>query len=157
MGFVRAQEPSRTSLAPIALFKLLKGLLVLLAGTGFLRWIDPEIDTVLSPALEALHLDIHTRLLHALALTLDSLPRHSLLLMSLVSLGYAALLLVEGFGLWSETSWGAYLTIISTCILLPGEFHAVAGGWSMSGGAVLAVNIAIVGYLVRRLAEETLR
>jgi len=27
----------------------------------------------------------------------------------------------------------------------------------MSGLTVLAVNIAIVGYLVRRLAEETLR
>ena len=145
------------SLAPIALFKLLKGVLVLLAGSGFLRWIDPEIETGLSPVLDALHLNIHTRLLHALALTVDALPRHSLLLLSLVSLGYAALLFVEGFGLWSETSWAAYLTVVSTCILLPGEFHSVVRDWSMSGMAVLAVNIAIVGYLMRRLAEETLR
>lgn len=154
---VRAPVPHQTSLAPIALFKLLKGLLVLLSGSGFLRWIDPEIDTVLSPVLDALHLNIHTRLLHALVLTVDSLPRHSLFLMSLVSLGYAALLFVEGFGLWSETSWAAYLTVLSTCILLPGEFHAVVRDWSMSGLAMLAVSIAIVGYLVRRLAEETLR
>lgn len=154
---VRAPMPHQTSLAPIALFKLLKGLLVLLAGTGFLRWIDPEIDTVLSPVLDGLHLNIHTHLLHALAIRIDSLPRHSLFLMSLVSLGYATLLLVEGFGLWGETSWAAYLTVIFTCILLPGEFHAVVRDWSMSGSAVLAVNIAIVGYLVRRLAEETLR
>ncbi|GAB1721173.1 MAG: DUF2127 domain-containing protein [Nitrospira sp. CR1.1] len=154
---VSAPMSHRTSLAPIALFKLLKGLLVLLAGTGFLRWIDPEIETGLSPVLEALHLSIHTRLLHALALTVDSLPRHSVLLVSLVSFGYAALLFIEGFGLWSETSWAAYLTVISTCVLLPGEFHAVVRVWSMSGMAVLAVNIAIVGYLVRRLAEETLR
>jgi len=153
---VSGPMPQQTSLAPIALFKLLKGLLVLLAGSGFLRWIDPEVDSGLSPVLDALHLNIHTRLLHALAITVDSLPRHSLLLMSLVSLGYAALLFVEGFGLWSETSWAAYLTVISTCILLPGEFHAVVGDWSMSGLGVLAVNIAIVGYLVRRLAEETL-
>ena len=147
---------SQTSLTPIALFKLLKGLLVLLAGTGFLRWIDPEIEPVLSPLLEVLHLNIHTKLLHALAITVDSLPRHSLLLMSLVSLGYAALLFAEGFGLWSETSWAAYLTVVSTCVLLPGEFHAVVREWSMAGLAVLAVNIVIVGYLVRRLAEETL-
>ena len=76
--------------------------------------------------------------------------------MSLVSLGYAALLFAEGFGLWSETSWAAYLTVVSTCVLLPGEFHAVVREWSMAGLAVLAVNIVIVGYLVRRLAEETL-
>ncbi len=154
---VNVPMSQQTSLASIALFKLLKGLLVLLAGTGFLRWIDPEIEPVLSPLLEVLHLNIHTKLLHALAITVDSLPRHSLLLMSLVSLGYAVLLFVEGFGLWSETSWAGYLTVISTCILLPGEFHAVVREWSMSGLAVLAVNIAIVGYLVRRLAEETLR
>ena len=154
---VSAPISQQTSLAPIALFKLLKGLLVLLAGSGFLRWIDPEIDSGLSPVLDALHLNIHTRLLHALAITVDSLPRHSVLLMSLVSLGYAALLFAEGFGLWSETSWAAYLTVVSTCVLLPGEFHAVVREWSMAGLAVLAVNIAIVGYLVRRLADETLR
>ena len=154
---VSAPISQQTSLAPIALFKLVKGLLVLLAGSGFLRWIDPEIDSGVSPVLDGLHLNIHTRLLHALAITVDSLPRHSLLLMSLVSLGYAALLFVEGFGLWSETSWAAYLTVVSTCVLLPGEFHAVVREWSMAGLAVLAVNIAIVGYLVRRLADETLR
>lgn len=154
---VSAPMSQPTSLAPIALFKLLKGLLVLLAGSGFLRWIDPGIDSGLSPVLDALHLNIHTRLLHALAITVDSLPRHSLFLMSLVNLGYAALLFVEGVGLWSETSWAGYLTVISTCILLPGEFHAVVRDWSMSGLAVLVVNIAIVGYLVRRLAEDTLR
>ena len=46
---VSAPISQQTSLAPIALFKLLKGLLVLLAGSGFLRWIDPEIDSGLSP------------------------------------------------------------------------------------------------------------
>ncbi|MCS6327738.1 MAG: DUF2127 domain-containing protein [Nitrospira sp.] len=154
---VKAPVRQQTSLAPIALFKVLKGLLVLLAGSGFLRWIDPEIETVLAPVLDALHLSIHTRFLQALALTVDSLPGHSLFLMSLVSLSYATLLFVEGFGLWSETSWAAYLTVISTCILLPDEFQEVVRDWSMSGLAVLAVNIVIVGYLVRRLAEETSR
>ena len=46
---VDAPMPHQISLAPIALFKLVKGLLVLLAGSGFLRWIDPEIETLLSP------------------------------------------------------------------------------------------------------------
>lgn len=154
---MRTPMPERMSLAPIALFKLLKGVLVLLAGSGFLRWIDPEIETLLSPVLDALHLSIHTQFLQALVLTVDSLPRHSLFLMSLVSVSYATLLFVEGFGLWSETSWAAYLTVVFTCLLLPSEFREVVRAWSMSGLAVLAVNIAIVGYLVRRLAEETLR
>ena len=154
---VNAPMPHQTSLAPIALFKLVKGLLVLLAGSGFLRWIDPEIETLLSPLLDALHLSTHTQFLQALVLTVDSSPRHSLFLMSLVNLSYAALLFAEGFGLWSETSWAAYLTVISTCLLLPNELHEVVRAWSLFGLAVVAVNIAIVGYLVRRVAEETLR
>ncbi|MBA5872522.1 MAG: DUF2127 domain-containing protein, partial [Nitrospira sp. CR2.1] len=44
-----------------------------------------------------------------------------------------------------------------TCLLLPNELHEVVRAWSLSGLAVVAVNIAIVGYLVRRVAEETLR
>ncbi|MBS0170875.1 MAG: DUF2127 domain-containing protein [Nitrospira sp.] len=152
-----SDPPHRSSLAPIALFKVWKGLLVLLAGSGFLRWIDPEIDAFLSPLLDGLHVTAHQRLLHALVLTVDALPRHSVVVMSLVSLGYAALLLIEGFGLWSEASWAAYLTVISTCVLLPGEWHLVMRDWSMSGAAVLAVNIVIVAYLLRRLADETLR
>lgn len=147
----------QSSLVPIALFKLLKGVLLLLAGAGFFRWVDPEIDTFLSPVLDALHLSTHTQLLHAFLLKVDVLPRHSLLMMGLISVGYAALLLVEGFGLWIETSWAAYLTVIATSVLLPGEFHAVVREISVMGLAVLAVNVAIVGYLVRRLAEETLR
>ncbi len=152
-----ASVSHQSSLAPIAFFKLLKGLLLLLAGAGFFRWVDPEIGTFLSPVLDALHLSAHTRLFQALLLTVDVLPRHSLLMMGLISVGYAVLLFIEGFGLWIETSWAAYLTVISTSVLLPGEFHAVARESSVTGLVVLAVNVAIVGYLVRRLAEETLR
>lgn len=146
----------QSSLAPIALFKLLKGLLLLLAGAGFFRWVDPEIDSSLAPVLDTLHLSTHTQLLHAFVLRVDALQRHSLFMMGLVTLGYAGLLFVEGFGLWIETSWAAYLTVICTSILLPGEFHAVFRELSVTGLAVLSVNVAIVAYLVRRLAEETL-
>ncbi len=147
----------QSSLAPIALFKLLTGLLVLLAGAGFFRWVDPEIDTFLSPFLDALHLSTHTQLLHVLVLKVHVWQRHSLLMMGLISVGYAALLFIEGFGLWIETSWAAYLTVISTSVLLPSEFHAVVREISVTGLVVLAANVAIVGYLVRCLAEETLR
>src|SRR2546428_6089537 len=46
-------------------------------------------------------------------------------MMSLVSLAYATLLLIEGVGLWFEFSWAAYLTVISTSLLLPFELYEV--------------------------------
>ena len=81
---------------------MLKGVLLLLAGAGFLRWVDPEIETALSPLLDTLHLSLHTRLLHAATLHVQALQPHSLLMMGLISLTYATLLFVEGFGLWIE-------------------------------------------------------
>lgn len=148
---------SQGSLAPIALFTLVKGMLLLLAGAGFFRWVDPEIATVLAPLFDQLYVSRHTRLLHALLLNVPALQRHSLFLMGLVSVAYATLLFVEGFGLWIEASWAAYLTILSMSILLPTELHAVARDLSASGLGIVAVNVTIVAYLLRRLADETLR
>lgn len=151
------QPSSHSGLALIALFKLLKGLLLLLAGAGFLRLVDAEIDTFLSPLMDALHLGVHSRVIHALLLKVDALQQHSVLMMGLVSLSYAVLLFIEGFGLWIEASWAAYLTVISTSILLPGEFYAVTREMPMVGPAILVLNLVIVGYLVRQLGEQTLR
>ena len=151
------QASSQGSLTPIATFKLLKGVLLLLAGAGFLRWVDPEIETALSPLLDTLHLSLHTRLLHAATLHVQALQPHSLLMMGLISLTYATLLFVEGFGLWIEASWAAYLTVFSMSVLLPSELHAVAHEVSVTGLVIVAANVAIVGYLLNRLGMQTLR
>ena len=151
------QASSQGSLTPIATFKLLKGVLLLLAGAGFLRWVDPEIETALSPLLDTLHLSLHTRLLHAATLHVQALQPHSLLMMGLISLTYATLLFVEGFGLWVEASWAAYLTVFSMSVLLPSELHAVAHEVSVTGLVIVAANVAIVGYLLYRLGMQTLR
>ena len=155
--------PSMTQTSPysgltvIALFKVVTGLIVLLAGAGFLRLADAGIDTFFSPLMDALHLGVHFRLLHALLLNVADLQHQAVPVMGLVSLSYAALLFVEGFGLWVESSWAAYLTVISMSIMLPGECHAVIRDLSVTGLSVLAVNVLIVGYLVRRLGGQTLR
>ncbi len=150
------QNSPHSGLALIALYKLLKALLLLLAGAGFLRLADIEIDTFLSPLMEALQLSHHLRVIHALLLKVEVLQHQSVLMMGLVSLSYAALLFVEGFGLWMEVSWAAYMTVITTSLLLPGEFHAVTRDVSLTGLTVLVVNLIIVGYLVRQLGEQTL-
>ena len=115
----------QTGLALIAVFKLVKGALLLLVGVGLLKLMHAEIATLFSRLIEALHLNADSRIIHALVLKVDALQPHSVLVVALVSLGYAGMLLLEGVGLWLERSWAAYLTVISTSLLLPFELYEV--------------------------------
>ena len=147
----------QTGLVLIAVFKLLKGVLLLLVGFGLLKLMHAEIATLFSRLIEALHLNADSRIIHALVLKVDALRPHSVLVAALVSLGYAGMLLLEGIGLWLERSWAAYLTVISTSLLLPFELYEVIDGVSILRISVLLLNLVIVIYLLRQLKHRTLR
>jgi uncharacterized membrane protein (DUF2068 family) len=146
-----------TGLAVIAVFKVVKGVLLLLVGLGLLKLVHAEIATLFSLLIEALHLNADSRLIHALVLKIDALQPNSVLLGGLVSLGYAGMLLVEGIGLWLEFTWAAYLTVVSTSLLLPFELYEVIEQVSILRIGVLLLNLVIVAYLVSQLRRHTLR
>ncbi len=81
----------------------------------------------------------------------------AVLMAGLVSLGYAALLLAEGIGLWLEVSWAAYLTVVSTSALVPFEVYELIERATLPRIILLAVNLVIVLYLVKQLKQQTLR
>ncbi len=147
----------QTGLAVIAVFKLVKGMLLLLVGLGLLKLMHADIATLFSRLIEALHLNADSRIIHALVLKVDALQPHSVLVAGLVSLGYAGMLLLEGIGLWLERSWAAYLTVISTSLLLPFELYEVIDRVSMLRIGALLLNLVIVLYLVGQLKQHTLR
>jgi uncharacterized membrane protein (DUF2068 family) len=149
-------RPHHAGLAVIAVFKIVKGLLLLLVGLGLLKLVHAEIATLFSLLIEALHLDADSRLLHALVLKVDALQPHSVLVMGAVSLSYASLFLIEGIGLWREISWAAYLTVISTSLLLPFELYEVLQQVSALRISVLLLNGAIILYLIMQLKRHTL-
>ena len=146
-----------TGLAVIAVFKVVKGVLLLLVGLGLLKLVHAEIATLFSLLIEALHLNADSRLIHALVLKIDALQPNSVLLAGLVSLGYAGMLLVEGVGLWLELTWAAYLTVVSTSLLLPIELYEVIEQVSILKVGVLLLNLVIVLYLISQLRRHTLR
>ena len=96
-----------TGMVLIAGFKVVKGLLLLLVGLGFLRLVHAETATLFSKLLEALHLNAESHILHALVLQVDALRPESILTLGAMSMLYAGLLLTEGLGLWFERSWAA--------------------------------------------------
>ena len=152
-----ATRSHHTGLAVIAVFKVVKGLLLLLLGLGLLKLMHAEIATLFSLLIEALHLNADSRFIHTLALKVDALQPNSVLLAGLISLGYAGILLVEGVGLWLEFTWAAYLTVVSTGLLLPFELYEVIEQVSMLRVGVLLLNLIIVAYLISQLRRHTLR
>jgi uncharacterized membrane protein (DUF2068 family) len=146
----------QTGLVVIALFKVVKGLLLLMVGLSLLELMHADLATLFSRLIEALHLNADSRIIHALVLRIDALQPHSVLVASLVSLGYAGLFLVEGIGLWFERSWAAYLTVISTSLLVPFEVYEVIEGISILRVGLLLLNLLIVLYLVVQLKHHAL-
>lgn len=63
----------QTGLAVIAVFKIVKGLLLLLVGLGLLQLMHAEVATLFSLLIESLHLNADSRIIHALVLRVDAL------------------------------------------------------------------------------------
>jgi len=144
-------------MAIIALLKLAKGVLLLLFGLGLLKLVHAEIATLFSLLIESLHLNADSHLIHGLVLKVDALQPHSVLVAGLISLGYAGLMVVEGTGLWLEFSWAAYLTVVSTSLLIPVEVYEIVDHVSFVRVGALLLNLGIVGYLISQLKHHRLR
>ncbi|WHZ26174.1 MAG: hypothetical protein OJF51_000969 [Nitrospira sp.] len=68
----------QTGLAAIAVFKLMKGVLLLLVGLGLLKLMHADIATLFSRLIEALHLNAKFQIIHALVLKVNALQPHDL-------------------------------------------------------------------------------
>ena len=67
---------------------------------------------------------------------------------------YALLHLVEGTGLVTRRRWAEYLTVVATGSLLPFEVYEIARKFSVIRAGILAVNLAIVAYVIARLRQR---
>jgi uncharacterized membrane protein (DUF2068 family) len=79
---------------------------------------------------------------------LFTLDRTTLYLLGLAAAAYTALLLVEAVGLWTAKRWAKYLTFAELTTLLPFEIYELYGGVSPLKLLTLAINLAIMLYLL---------
>jgi uncharacterized membrane protein (DUF2068 family) len=138
----------------IALFKLFKCIACLtLAATAF-HLLRPDADAGFSHWLESLTWATrHGFLAHAVDWLLGLGP-HQFRVFGSMALVYALLYAVQGVGLWMAQRWAEYLVVLETCLLLPFELWELAQRFSAFKLAVLAINVAVVVYLVRLLRVE---
>ncbi|NCT68164.1 MAG: DUF2127 domain-containing protein [Rhodanobacteraceae bacterium] len=145
-----ANGPPRT-LVLIALYKLFKAAACLVLAAVAFHLLQPAPAARFDHWLASLSWVSHHHLLVRAIAWLLGLGPHAFRLFGLVALGYAALYAVQGIGLWFGRRWAAYLVVVETGLLLPLEAWELAHRLTPLKLAVLAVNLAIVAYLVRML------
>jgi uncharacterized membrane protein (DUF2068 family) len=79
------------------------------------------------------------------ALTLSS---SAITLLAIGLAAYAAIEVVEGVGLWLARRWGEYFAMVATSLGLPLEIYDLAHKVTVTALIFLAVNLALVVYLV---------
>ena len=149
---------SRRFLRLIALERIVRGVLLLAAGVYLLFHLSSDLGRLADHAIRAIELDPRRPFLHRFVAYLHRLHASELRIAALFALGYGALELVEGTGLWLDQLWAEYLTVIATSLLLPFEVYELARRPSLWKAGGIVVNVAIVVYLAyllrRRLREQ---
>ncbi len=144
----QAHAPRFGMLRTIALYKLVKVLLLLLAAYGELRLHDAVLSSKLLTWAEArpsgLEHEVVTRALE----WFSGLSHSKIRFYQFVTLTYAAVFAVEGVGLWMQKRWAEWLTTIVTASLIPLEVWEFFHRPNFGKAAIVIANTAIVAYLV---------
>ncbi len=134
-------------LRTIALYKLLKVVLLLLAAYGEIRLHDATLSAKIlswaSARPQGLEHEVVTRAL----VWLSGLSESGVHKLRLLTLTYATVFAVEGVGLWMQRRWAEWLTVVITASLIPFEFWELIHSPSIGACVVIAANMLIVGYL----------
>src|ERR1700683_3050097 len=108
-------------LRTIALYKLVKVILLLLVAYGELRLRDASLAAKLLSWAQARPYGLEHRVVAQLLEWFSGLSVSRVHLFRIVTLVYAAIFAVEGIGLWMEKRWAEWLTTILT-----GHFHTAS-------------------------------
>ena len=140
----------------IGVFKLVKSGLLLALGFGWLFGLAHGRSLVHAATWTGA-LAAHHAVRSAIS-RLTSLDPHLLRELAVASLLYAAVFAVEGTGLLMRRRWAEWFTVVVTASFIPLELYELLRRPGIGKAAVIAVNIAILGYLAwRRVTADAAR
>ena len=135
-------------LRTIALYKLVKVLLLLGVAYGELRLRDASLAAKLLSWAQARPYGLEHRIVGQILEWFSGLSVSRIYALRMVTLAYAAVFAVEGVGLWMEKRWAEWLTTIITASLIPLEAWEIFYRPTIGKVLILLANVAVVGYLV---------
>src|ERR1700716_2355581 len=138
----------------IAVFKLLKAILMIAVGVGTLKLLHRDVASVLEHWVTMLGLDPGNEYIDRVLERAANLTPNNIRGLGIVSFIYAGLFLTEGIGLWLVKRWAEWFTVIVTSSLVPVEVYEIYRHPSPIKILVIIINIAVVGYLLYRIRSE---
>ena len=140
----------------IALFKISKGILLLVLGFSllFLNARTGWLDAISDWAADEILLKHSKAVRFLLAKLQDVLAGGALHATGLLALFYASVLFTEGIGVYLQKRWAVYFMVFATGALIPLEVRHIFHRPSIAALAILLINCFIVWFLYRVLRRE---
>jgi uncharacterized membrane protein (DUF2068 family) len=151
----RHMESDTRLIRLIALFKLLKAVLLIAVGLGALHLLHSDISSVLAHWVKMFGLNPGGRYLDKMLQQAVALTPNAIRGLGVGSFIYAGLFLTEGIGLWLLKRWAEWFTIIVTSSLVPVEVYELYRHPTAFKVLVLIINVAVVGFLLYRIRANT--
>jgi uncharacterized membrane protein (DUF2068 family) len=138
----------------IAYLEAAKGLLVLAAATGLLSLLHRDVYELAAMLIEHAHLDPASKFPQIFLDAASRMGDSRLMMLAGGAALYAAVRLIEAYGLYFERAWAEALAAVSGAIYVPFELSGLARAPSWHGVALLSLNIAIVAFMIRAMLRR---
>jgi uncharacterized membrane protein (DUF2068 family) len=135
----------------IGIFKLAKAAILLVVAFGTLSLLDDRTRVEMLHRITQLSSDSHFRALERFTNMVGVATKGRIEMVTIGSVFYAALFSTEGIGLLMHARWAEYFTSIVTASFLPLEIYEIVHRPDILKVSILAINIAVLIYLILRL------
>jgi uncharacterized membrane protein (DUF2068 family) len=138
----------------IAVFKLAKGTLLVIAAIAALDLLHKDIAEVVQHWIDLLRVDPDNHYVHKILVYMFGINDRTLKEISAGTFAYASVFFTEGIGLLLRKRWAQYFTSIVTGSFIPLELYELFRHPSLAKAMVIGLNVAIVVYLIVRLRSD---
>lgn len=139
------------ALLAIALFEGLKGIAAITASIGLLSLAHHDVRAMAYALIGHFHLDPEAHYPRILLNDATWLANVNLRQAVMLAWAYAAIRLLEGYGLWKDRAWAEWLASLSGAVYLPFELRHLVQHTTVINSMVLIGNVGVVAYIAIRL------
>lgn len=137
----------KNGLKAVAILEASKGVISLIVGMAIHQLAGKNIQKTLESLLSQFHLNPASYLPSIILHKASFLNNSNLMFITLVTVVYSAIRLIEAYGLWNGLIWTEWFALISGAIYLPFEIYEVIVHTGALSILVLSINVAIVWYM----------